>query len=141
MTTPSPLAPPRHVWRTQVYFFDTDCGGVVHNLAYLRWIEAARTHLVEELGMDLRAMAAEQKYPVLVRTEIDYARPALLNDLVEVDGILERCSRARFWVAFEVRRPADGTVLVRCRQTLALVQMPSGRPLPAPAAWRTDGER
>ena len=25
----------------QVMFFDTDCGGVVHNIAYLRFIEIA----------------------------------------------------------------------------------------------------
>ena len=33
-----------------VYFFDTDAGGVVHNLAYLRWVEAVRTDLAEKLG-------------------------------------------------------------------------------------------
>ena len=27
----------------EVMFFDTDCGGVVHNIAYLRFIETART--------------------------------------------------------------------------------------------------
>ena len=29
----------------EVMFYDTDCGGVVHNLAYLRMIEACRTKL------------------------------------------------------------------------------------------------
>jgi len=30
-------------------FFDTDCGGVASNIAYLRFIEIARTQLAEEL--------------------------------------------------------------------------------------------
>ena len=57
-------------------FFDTDCGGVVHNIAYLRFIETARTLLAEELGMKLVEMAKTQRYPVVVRTEIDYRRAA-----------------------------------------------------------------
>ncbi|PYK15558.1 MAG: acyl-CoA thioesterase, partial [Verrucomicrobia bacterium] len=38
-------------------FFDTDCGGVVSNIAYLRFIEIARTLLAEELGLALTEMA------------------------------------------------------------------------------------
>ena len=36
----------------EVMFYDTGCGGVVHNLAYLRMIEACRTKLGAKLGMD-----------------------------------------------------------------------------------------
>ena len=42
---------PRIRTNVQVMFFDTDCGGVVSNIAYLRFIEIARTHLAEELGL------------------------------------------------------------------------------------------
>ena len=41
-------------------FFDTDCGGVVHNIAYLRFIEIARTLLAEQLGLALSEMARDQ---------------------------------------------------------------------------------
>ena len=61
-------------------FFDTDCGGVVHNIAYLRFVEIARTLLAEELGMSLAQMMETQRYPVVVRTEIDYRRGARLGD-------------------------------------------------------------
>ena len=36
---------PQLTTREEVMFFDTDCGGVVHNLAYLRMIETCRTRL------------------------------------------------------------------------------------------------
>src|SRR5678816_829449 len=64
----------------QVMFFDTDCAAVVHNIAYLRFIEIARTLLAEQLGMGLREMATTGLYPVVVRTEIDYRKPATLGD-------------------------------------------------------------
>jgi acyl-CoA thioesterase FadM len=41
----------------------------------------------------------------------------------------------RFWCAFEVVRPADDTLMVTCRQSLALIQMPDAKPLRLPAEW------
>jgi YbgC/YbaW family acyl-CoA thioester hydrolase len=119
----------------QVMFFDTDCGGVVHNIAYLRFIEIARTLLAEQLGMALSEMAASQRYPVVVRTEIDYRRGARLADRLVIEGWLDQVARARFWCAFRIVRPADDTLIAECRQTLALVQMPQAKILPLPKTW------
>ena len=117
-------------------FFDTDCAAVVHNIAYLRFIETARTHLAAALGWSLAEMARSQQYPVVVRTEIDYKRPAVLGDNLVIDGWLERVDRIRFWCAFTITRPCDGALLVRCRQMLALVQMPAGKPMRLPDAMQ-----
>ncbi len=119
----------------EVMFFDTDCGGVVHNLAYLRMIETNRTKLAALLGMKLRDMAETRLFPVVVRTEIDYKKPAVLGDELVITGRLESIERVRFWCAFEMRRPSDGTLLITCRQALALVQMPQGRPVRLPEDW------
>jgi YbgC/YbaW family acyl-CoA thioester hydrolase len=121
--------------REEVMFFDTDCGGVVHNIAYLRMIETARTRLAALLGMKLREMAQTQLYPVVVRTEIDYRKPATLGDEIIIKGKLETVEKARFWCAFELFRASDEALLITCRQSLALVQMPQGRPQRLPADW------
>jgi len=127
--------PPQLETREEVMFFDTDCGGVVHNLAYLRMIETCRTRLAALMGLNLRTMADTREYPVVTRTEIDYKRPAQLGDWLVIRGRLDAISRARFWCAFEMIREADGQTLVTARQALALVAMPQGKPLRLPAAW------
>ena len=38
----------------RVMYFDTDAGGVVHNIVYLRFIETARTLLAIQMGMDFK---------------------------------------------------------------------------------------
>ena len=119
----------------QVMFFDTDCGGVVHNIAYLRFIEIARTLLAEKLGMKLVEMAQTQCYPVVVRTEIDYRRVAKLGDRLRIDGWLERLERVRFWCRFQIRRLDDQTLIAESRQMLALLQMPEAKLLRLPEAW------
>jgi YbgC/YbaW family acyl-CoA thioester hydrolase len=121
----------------QVMFFDTDCGGVVSNIAYLRFIEIARTHLAEELGLALVEMAQKQRYPVVVHTEIDYRRAAKLGDRLVIEGWLDRVERARFWCAFRITRPQDNTLIAECRQMLALIEMPTGKLLRLPEHWKT----
>ena len=127
---------PRIRTDVQVMFFDTDCGGVVSNIAYLRFIEIARTHLAEELGLALTEMAQKQTYPVVVRTEIDYRRGARLGDRLAIEGWLDRVERARFWCAFRITRPQDNTLIAECRQMLALIEMPAGKLLRLPEHWK-----
>ncbi len=137
MTEPSSPDTPRVETAVDVMFFDTDCAAVVHNIAYLRFIETARTYLAAELGMGLSDMAETGLFPVVVRTEIDYRRPAKLGDRLVVHGELESISRSRFWCRFRVVRPADGTEIATCRQMLAVVQMPAGKAVRLPADWAT----
>src|SRR5262252_623738 len=128
---------PRIRTNVQVMFFDTDCGGVVSNIAYLRFVEIARTHLAEGRGLALVEMAQNQRYPVVVRTEIDYRRAARLGDELVIEGWLDRVERARFWCAFRITRPKDSTLIVECRQMLALIEMPTGKLLRVPEHWKT----
>jgi YbgC/YbaW family acyl-CoA thioester hydrolase len=121
--------------REEVMFFDTDCAGVVHNLAYLRMIETCRTRLAAMMGMDLPKMSETRVFPVVTRCEIDYKRPAKLGDWLLIRGRLDELARARFWCAFEVIRESDGVTLITARQSLALVAMPAGKPLRLPGAW------
>ena len=131
-----PTAVPRVRTEVRVMFFDTDCGGVVSNIAYLRFIEIARTQLVEELGLALSEMAETQRYPVVVHTEIDYRHAAKLGDQLVIEGWLDRLERVRFWCVFRIIRPKDNMLIAECRQSLALIQMPVGNLLRLPESWK-----
>jgi len=130
------MAPPRIRTEVQVMFFDTDCGGVVSNIAYLRFIEIARTHLAGELGLGLAEMAEKQTYPVVVHTEIDYRQAAKLGDSLVIEGWLDQVEHVRFWCAFRIMRPGDNTLIAECRQMLALIEMPRGKLLRLPKHWK-----
>src|SRR5205807_8891195 len=95
-------AMPRIRTKVQVMFFDTDCGGVVSNIAYLRFVETARTLLAEELDLALAEMAQTQRYTVVVRTEIDYRRADKLGDRLAIEGWLDQLDCSRFRCAFRM---------------------------------------
>lgn len=119
----------------RVMYFDTDAGGVVHNIVYLRFIETARTLLAIQMGMSFEEISRTNIHPVVTRTEIDYKRAARLGEELRIHGRLVEWSGIRFWVEFEVVRASDHAVLAKCRQALALVQMPEGRPIRLPAGF------
>lgn len=128
---PTELATP-HITPVQVMFFDSDPGGVTHNTAYLRFIETARTLFAIELGLEWDWMRQTSIFPVILRTEIDYRRASFLGDKLEIYSSLGEVSAARFWCDFKIIRPADQALIVTCKQSLAFVQMPAGKPLRLP---------
>lgn len=136
MTRPD-LARPEVALPVTVYFYDTDAAGVVHNIAYLRMIEAARTELAAKLGWTMTdMMSGEGGCPVVARTEIDYLRPARLGDHLVIRACLGALQRVRFFVHTRVESAGDGTVFAEAVQTLVTVDLRTGRPRPLRADWR-----
>jgi YbgC/YbaW family acyl-CoA thioester hydrolase len=129
-------AQPRITVPLEVYYFDTDAGGVVHNIAYLRMVEIARSQLAAALGWPLEEMNRTGLVPIVARTEIDYLKPARLGDSLLVSAELIRLEKVRSFMRFEIvsaNQPA--LVFIRCVQTMVTVQLPRGRPQRVPAAW------
>ena len=122
----------------RVMCFDTDAGGVVHNLAYLRFIETNRSLLGEKLGWQLDELMVTRLCPVVVRTEIEYRSPARLWDQLKVKGRLEKFGRTRFWCGFTVTKAPDNALLVTCRQMLVVVKLPEFKVRRLPEHWSRD---
>ncbi len=128
---------PQFVLPYQVMYYDTDCGGVVHNLAYLRWVEECRTKMSTAIGIDWARMAKEEnRHCVLVSHEVHYHSPAFVADDIRVLGCVESVEKSSIYFRFEVRRAENDKLCVTVRQRLAVVQMPQGRPCRIPAEWQ-----
>jgi acyl-CoA thioester hydrolase len=141
MSTSSPAenplpGQPRITVPLEVYYFDTDAGGVVHNIAYLRMVEIARSQLAARLGWPLEEMNRTGLVPVVARTEIDYLKPARLGDALLVSAELIHMEKIRFFIRFEIVSAIQpDLVFIRCIQTMVTVQLPGGRPRRGPSAW------
>jgi len=138
-TSPSTVSPSKNApfqLALQVMFYDTDCGGVVHNLAYLRWVEECRTKMATAKGINFLELMKENLFTVVVRHEVDYHFPATIQDAIIVEGNIESIEKSSLWFIFYVKRASDSKKLVTVRQRLALVSMPSGRPQRIPKEWK-----
>ncbi len=119
----------------RVYYEDTDAGGVVYHAGYLRFAERARTELLRAGGFDHIALLREQGLAFVVRrVEIDFLRPAFLDDWLEVRTETKAVSGARMVLMQVIEK--EGFELVRLEVTLVLVN-PDKRPARIPASLRS----
>lgn len=123
----------------KVMFYDTDCGGVVSNIAYLRFVEKARSALFDALGMTASEMTSSLLFPAVTRTEINYLRPAKLGDGIIVQARVVRFEKVKIHCQFDLlsdRSTNDSEIcFATAVQQVVLVQMPSGRPSRVPLEW------
>jgi acyl-CoA thioester hydrolase len=119
----------------RVYYQDTDAGGVVFHATYLDYFERARTEWLRDLGFGIGVLAERDGVLFIVREfRVAYARPAQLDDLLEVTVAVEHIGRAQFTLAQQVLR--GGEPLVRASVNLACVSSGSFRPVRVPEALR-----
>ena len=77
---------PSIVTSLRVYYEDTDAGGVVYHANYLRYAERARTEALRDAGIPHADLVERFGLMFVVhRAEIDYVRPAMLDDLLVVE--------------------------------------------------------
>jgi acyl-CoA thioester hydrolase len=75
-----------HVLPVRVYYEDTDLSGIVYHANYLRYMERGRMEFFRGAGVAEFAHMNEEEPTAwtLRKIQIEYFRPARLNDLVEV---------------------------------------------------------
>ena len=78
--------PEVHRFAIRVYYEDTDVAGMVYYANYLKFAERARTELLRASGSSHREMMDTLDLAFAVsRCEVDYLRPAVLDDLLTVE--------------------------------------------------------
>ena len=122
-----------HTLPIRVYYEDTDMAGIVYYANYLRYIERARSEIVEEMGLDQNAMRAEGVVFAITRVEADYLSSARLGDRLTVRTTHAARGATRWIFDQEVCRGAQ--VIFRAQVT-AVCMTTAGRPVRMPAELR-----
>ncbi len=119
----------------RVYYEDTDASGVAYHANYLRWFERARTEWLRALGLQQETLRDQTQVVFTVASvEIDYRRPARLDDGLEVRTRVPVIGRASLRFEQELVRPESGELLSRARVKVGCVGSADFRPIALPAA-------
>jgi acyl-CoA thioester hydrolase len=105
----------------RIYYEDTDAGGVVYHARYLAFLERGRTEFFRERGLSVGDLAKQGHVFPVVRMEIDYRAPAVLDDLVRVETSILEVGKTSFTMGQKVVRSADGKPLAEGKVTLVCV--------------------
>ena len=102
----------------RVYIEDTDAGGIVYYVNYLKFMERARTELLRSLGYTQGELLEEGIQFVVRATDLRYRQPARMDDELTVTASLTKVGRASLEFRQAVRRGdaaiCDGHIQVAC---------------------------
>ena len=121
----------RHRFWLRVYYEDTDAAGIVYYANYLKYAERARTEMLRLIGV-VQSHLRDVEGVVFAVSEchIDYRRPALLDDLLEVSSRLTSLGGASLAVEQRIRRDGEDVAVLDVR----VACLAARRPRPVRAA-------
>ena len=128
------IADGEHRYSVRIFYEDTDAGGIVYYARYLHFAERARSEILRLAGLEQSAMRENHDMIFAVRRcQVDYRRPARLDDLVEVRSRLTELRGAKLCAVQGIWRA--GEELVRLVVDIASLRG-DGRPTRIPAPVR-----
>lgn len=119
----------------RVFYEDTDAGGVVYHSNYLNFSERARTEWLRHLTVGRERLQNEFGLMFVVRrANIDWRKPARLDDLLMVETRLSGMGKVRMSLTQTITR--DGVLLATIEIEVVAVSVENFTPMLLPDALR-----
>ena len=112
--------------KLRVYIEDTDAGGIVYYVNYLKFMERARTEFMRSLGYGKNSIFNYNLMFVVRDVAVTYMLPARLDDELEATASIARLRGAVIVFHQSVRRGDE--VLARGEVTIACVDRAEMKP-------------
>jgi tol-pal system-associated acyl-CoA thioesterase len=110
----------------RVYIEDTDAGGIVYYVNYLKFMERARTEFMRSLGFGKDYIFTQDLMFVVRDAQVRYNAPARLDDELQATARITSARGAA--IVFEQRVLRAGEVLAQGELTIACVDRAGVRP-------------
>jgi acyl-CoA thioester hydrolase len=126
-------SPASYTFTLRVAAEDIDAQNHVNNVAYLKYVQdAAVRHWFSVAPADIAAAVAW----VVRRHEIDYRKPGFAGDELEIKTWVGEPTAATWERFTEIRRAADGELLVSARTVWVLIDAETRKPRRVDATFK-----
>jgi YbgC/YbaW family acyl-CoA thioester hydrolase len=113
----------------EVRAYELDSFGHVNHANYLHYLETARWKMLGEEGITLETIRKWDRWPVIAALDIQYRRPVLFGDVLEVRSRLIDYRRSSMQIEQDVYR---GETLVASAKIRSVIVSGDGRPAEMP---------
>ena len=118
----------------RVRHYEMDALGHVNNAVYQNYLEQAAIEHSEYLGLSLDVYRELGGAFVMRRVEIDYLRPAVAGDTLEITTWLQEMRGTRALRHYEIRKENQEDLFVTAKALWVWVEVKTMRPRPIPSA-------
>ena len=116
----------------RVYIEDTDAGGIVYYVNYLKFMERARTEFVRHFVLEHSAMLRERILFVVHSANVRFLNPARIDDELVVTASIVKLGRANMVFGQSVRRADNGLALCEGTVKIACINAETMKPCAIP---------
>jgi acyl-CoA thioester hydrolase len=120
------------VTKLRVRHYEMDALGHVNNAVYQNYLEQAAIEHSESLGFTVKRYQELGGIFVLRQIEMEYLRPAVAGDWLEITTWLARMHGARANRCYEIRRQGASDLLMKADALWVWINVASQRPQPIP---------
>ena len=114
----------------KVYYEDTDSGGVVYYSNYLKFLERARTELINSIGLSNQKLLDDYRTLIMVKScNIEYIKSAKLEDKLQIYSLIESFNKASFIMIQNIKKNDD--LIIKAKLKLVTVNK-EGKPIKIP---------
>lgn len=128
-------------WPARVYWEDTDAGGVVYHTNYVKFMERARTEWLRAKGVEQSVLQREGLVFAVYGMQVQFVKPARLDDVLSISVELKSCRRASFSVGQRILNSGTGVELCRGEFEIACLDAVRFRACPIPHALLSEIQR
>lgn len=117
------------IYKTRIYYEDTDAGGIVYYANYLKYFERARTEWIYSLGFDHNKLDKSDTLIVVRSCNVDYQKSVKFEEEIEVVSEVTKISPVRINLFQSVQ--VNKETRVKANVELAVVDL-AGKPKKMP---------
>ena len=118
------------IFEIKVYYEDTDSGGVVYYANYLKFLERARTEMIQSFGMSNKKLLKNFKTSIIVKScNLEYNKTAKLEDKLKIYSSILSIKKASFFMVQDIKR--DNELILSSKTQLVTVNT-NGKPIKIP---------
>jgi acyl-CoA thioester hydrolase len=122
------------LYKTRIYYQDTDAGGVVYFANYLKLFEKSWFEYLISIGISLPEWEKSDTYLIIRNASLDLMDKLKYGDIVQVDTSLKEIKNSYFIMSHSVSK--DGKVTTKGEIRMACING-QGRPKRMPEEFRT----
>ena len=89
-------------------YYETDQMGIIHHSNYIRWMEEARVHVMDEIGFGYYKMENMGIYCPVLAVSAEYKRMVRFNERVVIECRAGEYTGLKLTLLYRVIKKADG---------------------------------
>ena len=114
------------IYTHKVHYYETDKQGITHHSNYIRIMEEARVHALEQMGFSYERMEREGIYSPVIAVSCEYKSPTTFADLIQVDITVAELSQLKAKFAYTMT--CNGKIVCQATSLHCFLNS-EGRPL------------